>query len=221
MWTARLTRMSPREQALGAGITLLLCGYLFYTGIVRPQLLEFQAVRAKLSTQRRLLAARRLAATTQLAEEATLNALRQQFARSDAQFPSLRQSAEFLASIDATARSAGCRLVAIDLLPRQEPIRLPGRPGPAPLPTTTQLKDAAADTETTQGTRSPVKLCARLSLVGMYADIVGFLAMVEKSSQLARVEQLTLVLVSKDSSELNASFVLNLLALPGKDNKQP
>jgi type IV secretory pathway VirB10-like protein len=183
--------------------------------------LEFQAVRAKLSTQRRLLAAKRLAATTQLAEETTRNALRQQLARSDAQFPSLSQSAEFLASIDATAMSAGCRLVAVDLLPRQEPIRLPGRPDPSPLPTTAKRKDAAADNETTQGTRSPVKLRARLSLVGMYTHIVALLAMIETSSQVAHVEQLTLALASKDGSELNASFVLNLLALPGKENEQP
>ena len=221
MLIARLARMSARGQAMCTGIVLLLCGYLSYAGIVKPQLLELRAVRAKLKAQQALLLARHLAGAQRVVEEAKRDSLRQRLARSDAQFPSLSQASDLLASLAEVARLAGCRVVAVDVLPRQKPIETPQRRAMAQLPARSAKKEGPAAGEGTQRTRRPVKVGVRLSVAGMYSDIIKLLQATGACSQTAYVEGLTLALVSEDASQLNASFVLIIPALEAKGDKQP
>lgn len=219
MFVDHLGMLSARQQAMCACISLCLCAYLCYTWILGPQLMELQAVRAKLDAQRELLAAMEKAAAEQVSEEKERDSLREQLERSDVQFFSPSEPRDFLAGLDALAKSAKCKLVAIDLLSREEAPAKAEQEGTAQSPrNTNENEDRTLNGEPRQA-RHPVKICARVSMVGIYPDIIQLLEAIGARPQTVHVSQLTMELVSVDASELNASFVLTIFVLEGdKEN---
>lgn len=217
-----LATMTVREQALCGALVMLLSGYLFYTAVVEPQLLELRSTQAKLEAQHRILLEKRRIIARRAAEEQNreriykvntlkLAQLRREVKALDDGFFRPGAPSLFLSSLDAIASSQGCRLVSMEFLPQESVGKAKdekkGTPPPSP-------SSQAQKTPAPQAAlfRPMLKIPARVILRGRYIDILQLLQALEDRPQEIPVAELRIDPVPDGSEELNATFILTLLA---------
>ena len=206
----RVAALSARTQTLCASLALVVCGYLFYAGVLEPHLLGLGATSARLQAEQRLLAEKRRAAADHTLEEQDLERLRERLAASDARFFSPGQAATFFANLHPLAEATHCQLTSIDFLGEK---RIGNWQQNEKKPTTAPRGPEHGRTppEGEAGrSRSLMKSAARLSLTGTYPNVIDFLQAAAQRPQAVDVRQLSLGLASRSTADLNVSLVVSV-----------
>ncbi len=209
----RLAALSAREHALCAAVVLVLCGYVFYAGLLEPHLLELRTTSAKLRTGRILLAEKRRLASEQLVGAEKLKRLRQQLERSDATFLSPDGQSTFFAGLHTLAESNNCQLTAIDFLGDEVVEETREENEKAETSAKIPQEDVIKRNEEAGQPAKLMKSTARFSLTGTYPNVIRLLEAISEGPQLVDVSEITLELISKDTSDLNVSFAVSVFSL--------
>lgn len=209
----RFAAVSAREQGLCGAVVLILCGYVFYAGIIEPQLMELRATEANFSAKQTLLAEKERAASAQAGEEETLAGLQQRIEQSDTGLFSPREAATFLAGLHTLTESAKCQMTSIDFLGDETLERPQKKEETATVSVEVSGKNGTEQEPEAEKPKNLVKATARLSLRGTYPNVVKLFAAITERPQIVDISEVTLELVSQDASDLMANFVVSLFSI--------
>jgi hypothetical protein len=216
----RLARMSVREQALIGGFALLVLGFIFYAAIVEPHLVLLHSSSAKIWGQEHLLMVRRQHLSEQSMRNREHSRLMDQVEAQSARFMTPAEASGFLAELSVLSESAGTRLVKVDFLEEKELY-------PVPLVCNHRVPDVlssggsdAEQQEVHAVARNPVKKRVRLTLRGRCDNIMRLLEMIKLRTTKVHVGELVMEVVSEESADLNAGFVLTLFTLNTTDEEE-
>jgi hypothetical protein len=112
-----LAKLPAWQQKLIAGIILLLCAYMLYSGIIEPQWLRLTRRAAQLSAERKLVMAREKAEVERKKLQAVLDSLQLQLKVIQDRCVAPERPLMFFAELGTVATATGCHLEAVELYP--------------------------------------------------------------------------------------------------------